>query len=887
MKSFAGFTRQYSVSKTERFRLKPIGATLEYIERDGFLKKDEKRADEYQKLKKWIDEYHREFIEETLSGFALERSKLERLDKLDDKIAGLVRHPKTRKELDPEMRKELLKAKEEEEKCAQCLRKQIANAFTEAERYKTLFSKELIQDSKGKNSKLKEWATQKQTAEGEKAELKELIDVTLPYFAKFSTYLTGFHENRKNMYSKKSQHTAISSRIIDTNLPRFMRNCKQWQKIKAILAPEDLVKLNKNFAEELAELHLAEVSEIFDLQNFCHYLLQNRIDSYNAILGGKFRGTEKEKIKGLNEYLNLAYQKQKGERIRLLKLHNQILGQKNSHSFVLEAFDSERDMLNAVRDFYDGVLQQEQDEQEQDKKKTLLGSISEFMKDFPRKHLQNIYLRGGLSQISQKIFDGDWAMLDRIYEDYCNQKPQETQKPKKGREDSENRADYYSIAELEQALLFWKKQQEQTTENKAKIEKITEHCIVDYFCAFGAFDEEDFAQKIEQSYQNLQPLMEQAEDEAGQCLLFADQNEGNIGKLKLFLDSVMGLLHYLKPLSLKMGKGEKWTVVYAESSGKDHENSGIIVANKEFYTIFDPLYGELEPLFALYNQVRNYVTKKPYSTEKFKLNFDNATLLNGWDLNKEGDNYGMILQKEGRYYLAVLRKNDKKILKELHKAQNIQEGESCYQKMEYKLVPGPNKMLPKVFLSKKGKEKYGPDEELLSRYEEETHKKPNFNWDDCRRLIDYFKASIQKNEDWRVFDFQFSKTSNYKDLSGFYREFEKQSYRITFAAVPERCIDEWVHAGKLFLFEIYNKDFSAKTKGKPNLHTLYWRALFDPQNLEYRDENKFVHPIFKLSGEAEIFYRRASLDKAKIEHPKGKSIDNKQHNKGKKKDLWV
>ena len=507
------------------------------------------------------------------------------------------------------------------------------------------------------------------------------------------------------------------------------------------------------------------------------------------------------------------------------------------------------------------------------------------MKDFPRKHLQNIYLRGGLSQISQKIFDGDWAMLDRIYEDYCNQKPQETRKPKKGSKNSENRADYYSIAELEQALLFWKKQQEQTTENKAKIEKITGHCIADYFRAFGALDEKDFAQEIEQSYQNLQPLIKQAEDEAGQCLLFVDQNAGNIGKLKRFLDSVMGLLHYLKPLSLKMGKGEKWTVVYAESSGEDRENSGIIVANKEFYTIFDALYGELEPLFALYNQVRNYVTKKPYSTEKFKLNFDNATLLNGWDLNKEGNNYGMILQKEGRYYLAVLHKNDKKILKELHKAQNIQEGESCYQKMVYKLVPGPIKMLPKVFLYKKGKEKYGPDEELLSRYEEETHKKdnPNFSLADCHRLIDYFKASIQKNEDWRVFDFQFSETSSYEDLSGFYREFEKQSYRITFAAVPERCIDEWVRAGKLFLFEIYNKDFSAKTKGKPNLHTLYWRALFDPQNLEYRDENNFVHPIFKLSGEAEIFYRRASLDKAKIEHPKGKSIENKQHNKGKKK----
>ena len=281
--------------------------------------------------------------------------------------------------------------------------------------------------------------------------------------------------------------------------------------------------------------------------------------------------------------------------------------------------------------------------------------------------------------------------------------------------------------------------------------------------------------------------------------------------------------------------------------------------------------------------------------QKIRLNRINATLLNGWDLNKENTHHGMILQKEGRYYLAVLHPKHKKILKELHKPRNIEEGESCYQKMVYKLVAEPSRDVPHMSISSEtGKKRNPPDEELLSRYKakEKTHKKkidnndnPNFCLADCHRLIDYFKASIQKYEDYGVFNFQFSETSSYEDLSGFYDEFKKQSYRITFARVAERSIDEWVNAGKLLLFEIYNKDFSAKTKGKPNLHTLYWRALFDPNNLEHRDENNFVHPIFKLSGEAEIFYRRASpsLDANKIEHPKGKSIKNKQHNKGKEK----
>ena len=880
MKSFADFTRQYTVSKTERFRLKPIGATLQYIERDGFLKKDEKRADEYQKLKKRIDEYHREFIEETLSRFVLETGELERLYELDDEITRLARSHE-----DSEVKKALT----EKEKLEKSLRKQIADAFKKAD-YKTLLSEKLIQDKKGENSILKGWAKQKQKQNEapDNTELEELINVTLPYFAKFNTYLSGFYKNRENMYSNESKQTAISARIVDTNWPRFMRNSKQWQKIQAILTPEILAELNETFAEELAGLGLTEVTEIFDLKFFCRCLTQSGIDRYNTILGGKSLETGKEKIKGLNECLNLAHQQQGEERkrIRLLKLHNQILGQKNSHSFVLEAFDSEQDLLNSVQDFTNGVLQKEHLDE-----RTLLESISDFMKDFPDEDLENIYLRGdtGLTEISRKIFDKDWAMLGRAYQDYVNDQEiqaktgAKAKKPrKKAGKNSAAKAkpDYYSIAELEKALIFWKDEQHQPgTEDKAKIEKITGHCIADYFRAFGEQKpkDPDFAQRITQSYQDLRPLIEEAktansEDSTTPLL----QNEENIAKLKRFLDSAMDLLHYLKPLSLKTGKNTK----------ENTDDNAVFVKNEEFYSSFDAMYGELEPIFALYNKVRNYVTQKPYSMEKFKLNFDNATLLNGWDLNKESDNYGMILQKEGRYYLAVLHPKHKKILKELQKPRNIGEGETYYQKMVYKLVPGPNKMLPKISISsEKGKKQNPPDKELLSRYKEKTHKKdnPNFCLADCHKLIDYFKASIQRNEDWRVFDFQFSETSSYEDLSGFYREFEKQSYRITFAKVPERSIDEWVSAGKLLLFEIYNKDFSAKTKGKPNLHTLYWRALFDPKNLEYQDENNFVHPIFKLSGEAEIFYRRASLDATNIEHKKGDLMENKLHDKGKKK----
>ena len=66
------FIGLYPVSKTLRFELKPIGRTLEYIEKEGILDTDFHRAESYKKVKKIIDRYHKHFIEEALAGVQLE-----------------------------------------------------------------------------------------------------------------------------------------------------------------------------------------------------------------------------------------------------------------------------------------------------------------------------------------------------------------------------------------------------------------------------------------------------------------------------------------------------------------------------------------------------------------------------------------------------------------------------------------------------------------------------------------------------------------------------------------------------------------------------------------------------------------------------------------------
>ena len=62
---FSEFTRKYNLSKTLKFELKPVGETKQYLQ--DFIDSDTNRAKEYKELKKIIDEFHKDYIETTLS----------------------------------------------------------------------------------------------------------------------------------------------------------------------------------------------------------------------------------------------------------------------------------------------------------------------------------------------------------------------------------------------------------------------------------------------------------------------------------------------------------------------------------------------------------------------------------------------------------------------------------------------------------------------------------------------------------------------------------------------------------------------------------------------------------------------------------------------------
>lgn len=830
MKTLQDFTGIYPVSKTLRFELVPQGKTLDHIEKEGFISKDEDRANKYKQVKKIIDNYHKDFIER-----ALHDVQLTHLDEY------YFQYSLPKEQQNEDIFKKIKEA----------LRKEIVAAFKKdplKAQFDNLFKKELIKED------LKKYVN------------KDEIEL-ISEFEKFTTYFTGFHENRKNMYSAEEKSTAIAFRIIHENLPKFIDNIRIYENIKSNYKELDLTPILSEMEDVIQGKTL---DEIFDLNYFNEVLSENGIEFINAIIGGRSEKSGEKKIKGLNEYINLYNQQQRDKRKRVPKfkqLYKQILSDRGSISWIAEGFETDSEVLDAINSFYKEHIENALID---GKEENLLTKIEDALKSLAILDLTKVYIRndGIITSISQAIF-GDYSILGRALGYYYQTviDPQWDVKYAKANEEKREKLEriknrftkstYIPIATAQNAL----ERYILTLDAESAIRhQYTPTSIIDYFVNhFYAKDENGNKTKNKLTYQvtseyngikgllNIKP--------ADNYKLIQDKDR--VHQLKTFLDSIMNLLHFIKPL-------------YVEKNASEEKN-------ELFYTEFTPVYDELAKIVPLYNKTRNHLTQKPYSTEKFKLNFENSTLLDGWDVNKEQDNSCILLLKDGIYYLGVM---DKKNNKSFKKTPKPTDNQSVYKKMNYKLLPGANKMLPKVFFSKSRIKEFNVPEEILDNYKANTHTKgENFSLSDCHKLTDFFKSAIQKHEDWKHFDFTFSNTNEYEDISGFYREVEQKGYKITFSDVPEQYINQLVDEGKLYLFKIHNKDFSTSSKGKPNLHTLYWKALFTPENL--------ADIVYKLNGQAEIFFRKSSIDPQKaVIHNARENLLNKNPLASKKTSVF-
>lgn len=766
---FEDFTNLYSLSKTLRFELRPIGKTRENIENGGLLRQDEDRAEKYVHIKKLIDEYHKAYIDKQLSGLVLQYADIGKANSLEEYYHS------TRKSKDSD--------KDKIVKIQDNLRKQIVKRLKDSDEFKRIDKKELIQ------SDLAEFI--------KPAEDRALI----AEFKNFTTYFTGFNENRQNMYSDKAISTAIAYRLIHENLPKFIDNIETFDRIAGITELYDQTSSD---------------AEIFRLEHFSETLSQKQIDAYNSVMGR------------YNMLINEYNQTHKQSRLPKFKmLYKQILSDREHPSWLPEQFESDTAVLTAIRECYDDL-------------RIPMANLKTLLEGLGNYDPSGIFLRNDqhLSQISKRL-TGDRSSIERsVTEDLLTSRRLNKRKSRTTDEE-ESRKLFKQKGSLSIGYIA----------GTAKID------VERYFAKLGAINtvteqRENLFAKAENARTTADELL--ANDyPAGKRLV---QSNDDIALLKNLLDALMELQWFVKPL---LGTGDE--------AGKD----------ERFYGEFAQIWEQLDRITPLYNMVRNYVTRKPYSTDKFKLNFESAALLGGWDKNKEPDCLSIILRKEAQYYLGIINKNHKKIFEN-----DILpcEGE-CYDKMVYKLLPGANKMLPKVFFSASRIAEFAPSDEVKRIYNDKTFQKgEKFDLNDCRTLIDFYKASIDKHEEWNKFGFEFSDTNNYEDISGFFREVDRQGYKMSFRPVAASYIETLVEEGKLYLFQIYNKDFSAYSKGTPNMHTLYWRMLFDERNLS--------DVVYQLNGGAELFFRRKSLQNGRPTHPANIPIKNKNSRNDKKESLF-
>ena len=838
---FDNFTCQYSLSKTLRFELKPVGKTRENMDAD--LKYDEnlrtfftdqKIEDAYQILKPVFDKIHEEFITKSL-----ESAEAKAID--FSKYFNLYKKQKA--EQDKDERKKMDKPLQDEEKR---LRKEFEKLYIAAGKEfkaaagKDNKNKDVLEESGCKvlteagiltylKNKLKDdpiyfdglkLPEVKILVENNKTN-KEKIEKALEKINKFFTYFGGFNQNRENYYSTDGKATAVASRVVDENLPKFIDNLFSYEKNKdeygkvfAELqnAGKELKLKNPKWdgtnktAEFIPAYDIKDDEANFAIESFANYFSQPEIDAYN------------EKVANVNYLVNLHYQQTKNKLPKFKILFKQIgCGEK-------------KDFIKSIKDNAElkAVLEKAKLAGEKyfinDKQRETVGTFMDYLLNLD--NFENIFWSDkAINTISGKYF-GNWGDLKEKF-----LKAKVFNKDKNNGEAKVPQAvglsDLFEVLDpekdwREEGILFRVNFKENSEEKQNIIRNAqTPH---EALLKMVRNDIETLAQKFIDGADEILKI------EEGDY----QKDESKIA-IKAWLDN-----------ALFAGQILKYWKVKARYS-----------VDGNFTDIFDKI--KVSEVVEDYDVVRNYLTQKPQNKlGKLKLNFENSSIASGWDVNKEKDNSCVILRNEkGKQYLAIIKYKDAVIFEQDIKNPIYVSDNSGWTKMNYKLIPGPNKMLPKIFLSSAKWIKNNPTPDNIKKiYDKGTFKKgDNFSKNDLRILIDFYKNQLKKypsaEESWdKLFDFDFSDTKNYEGIDQFYTEVEKQGYKLEFIPVNKNKIEELVENGKIYLFEIKSKDSNLKNGAKKtsakDMQTIYWNEIFGDI------ENK---P--KLNGGAEIFYRPA------------------------------
>lgn len=441
----------------------------------------------------------------------------------------------------------------------------------------------------------------------------EASRAALETFKRFATYFTGFQENRKNVYSGEAIATSIPYRIVHDNFPKFFQNVASFKTLQE-QSPEVIADAQSELAHILGGKTL---SEIFTIQNFNNVLRQNGIDFYNQIIGGVSKGESTEKVRGINECINLYFQQyskdenflKSHKKVKMIPLFKQIMSDRTTLSFVPIAFENDEAVNQAIGEYWNNEMCNFGYE---GKNINVLDETVNLVSRFNEFDTSLIYItQKAKDDVSKRLF-GTWNALGDEIAAYAESVP--NIKSKKEREKYAKKA-VYSIEEINAVLDY-------SADKNGQQEESLNRSFTAYFEDSHNQEESNHATNPKNKEYNTNGSLKEAVLQIKDTFdayksLFEESSQSEqkplredkkaIETIKSLLDGIQNLGHRLKPF------------VVSDELEKD----------ADFYPLFDALYAQLAKIIPLYNKVRNYVTQKPFVTGKYKLTFDNPTLADG------------------------------------------------------------------------------------------------------------------------------------------------------------------------------------------------------------------------------------------------------------------
>lgn len=846
---FSDFTNLYSLSKTLRFELEPIGKTEEFLKKNKIFEKDQTIDNSYNQAKFYFDTLHQCFIDAALTqhkvgnlSFSLLTDFLEMQSKKLSVKKKELKGARDRKDKSKItlLQKEINDLEKKTEDKKKEFYKEIRLLFdAEAENWrkeyerKTLENGESIQFSKtdkkqqgvkfltasgvlkilkfefpeSKENEFKNngWPSLYVEEEENQGKKRYIFDS----FDRFAGYLSKFQQTRDNLYTDDGISTAVATRII-SNFDIFLANKKTFE--------------NK-YKTSHQEIGFTQ-THIFEIDYYRNCLLQKGIEvlseeenserSYNKIIG-KINQHVKEyrdqKASEAKQNKDISFKISDCPLFKMLE--KQILGKVEKEKQLIEKTEDKTEeevFVERFREFIDN-----NEERFAKAKKFMMRFFTdEFINAY-----ENVYLnKATINTISRRWFTNSYNFEQNLPQASKDKKESDEPKVKK----------FVSLADIKNAVEQLEDQSfKQTYYDKGVIKP--EQDAWEQFLTVWKNEFENLFIDIQRENGEILKGYDSYLEDAKKLQMFARKKEA-IAVVKNYADASLRIYQIMKYLAL------------------DERDRGKIsgLPDTNFYAELDE-YAKDFQFIKYYNAFRNFITRKPYSEESIKLNFDKGNLLTGWAESPKGNAQfcGYILRKNNKYYLAISKYThfldvDKFNLKAVG-------DEDYYEKLEYtSLNWGKNIAGGQVYSS-------FTKQMLGNGISYQGHKEKLSN----SEHVNFVKQLIRTKYLGKFSKLKEFLSNDYSNVKEMQDAFSKLQFgglifiNVKASWVDRQEINDDNKTHQLFLFEILNRDLRDQSKAtQKNMHTLYWNALFSNDNLNRK--------IFNLLGNAEIFFRKATKD---------------------------